>query len=132
MNTLLWIFQVSLGIYFTAVGVLHFIVPPGLPVPMSWMYELSDGLHYFSGTTEILAGFGLIFPGLTKIQTRLTPLAGSGLTLLMVGAIVWHIQRGEFQNIVFNLILGFIAAFVAYGRWKLCPHIISIHADHQI
>ena len=121
MNTLLWTLQILLGIYFTAVGVLHFIVPSGLPAPMSWMYELSGGLHYFSGTAEILAGFGLILPGLTKIQTRLTPLAGVGLVLLMIGAIVWHTQRGEFQSIGLNFVLGFIAAFIAYGRLKLHP-----------
>ena len=121
MNTSLWILQILLGIYFTAVGVLHFIVPSGLPAPMSWMYELSDGLHYFSGTAEISAGLGLILPGLTKIQTRLTLFAGVGLSLLMIGAIVWHTQRGEFQNIGLNFVLGFVAAFIAYGRWKLHP-----------
>ena len=121
MNTSLWILQILLGIYFTAVGVLHFIVPSGLPAPMSWMYELSDSLHYMSGTAEILAGLGLILPGLTRIQTRLTPLAGVGLVLLMIGAIAWHTQRGEFQNLGMNLVLGILAAFIAYGRWKLHP-----------
>ena len=121
MNRLLWALQVLLGIYFIAVGVLHFIVPSALPAPMSWMYELSDGIHYISGAAEILAGLGLILPGLTRIQTRLTPLAGVGLALVMIGAIVWHTQRGEFQNIGMNLILGILAAFIAYGRWKLHP-----------
>ena len=121
MNGLLWALQIVLGIYFTAVGVLHFIVPSGLPAPMNWMYELSDSLHYVSGTAEILAGLGLILPGLTRIQTRLTPLAGGGLVLLMIGAIAWHTQRGEFQNLGMNLVLGILAAFIAYGRWKLHP-----------
>ena len=121
MNIVLWILQVLLGIYFLFVGVNHFIVPPGLPAPMSWVYELSTGLHYFSGTAEILAGLGLILPGLTKIQTRLTPLAGTGLVLVMVGAIVWHVQRGEVVNIFSNLILAVLAGFVAYGRWRLSP-----------
>ena len=121
MNIVLWILQVLLGIYFLFVGVNHFIVPPGLPAPMSWVYELSTGLHYFSGTAEILAGLGLILPGLTKIQTRLTPLAGTGLVLVMIGAIVWHVQRGEVVNIFSNLILAVLAGFVAYGRWRLSP-----------
>jgi uncharacterized membrane protein len=121
MNIILWILQVLLGIYFLFVGVNHFIVPPGLPGAMSWMYELSTGLHYFSGTAEVLAGLGLILPGLTKIQTRLTPLAGAGLVLVMIGAMVWHIQRGEVVNIFLNLILAVLAGFVAYGRWRLRP-----------
>jgi uncharacterized membrane protein len=121
VNIVLWVLQVLLGVYFLFVGVNHFIVPPGLPEPMSWMYELSTGLHYFSGTAEILAGLGLILPGLTKIQTRLTPLAGAGLVLVMVGAAIWHVQRGEITNIVFNLVLAVLAGLVAYGRWRLAP-----------
>jgi uncharacterized membrane protein len=121
VNIVLWVLQVLLGVYFFAVGVNHFILPPGLPATMSWMYELSPGMHYFSGIAEILAGLGLILPGVTKIQTRLTSLAGAGLVLVMIGAAVFHITRGEAPNIVQNIILGGLAAFVAYGRWKLRP-----------
>ena len=121
MNRLLWVLQVLIGIQFFFVGIVHFIVPPGLPAQMAWMYELSPGLHYFSGTAEILAGLGLILPGLTRIQTRLTPLAALGLVLVMAGAVVWHITRNEFANIFLNIILMGLAGFVAYGRWKLSP-----------
>jgi uncharacterized membrane protein len=121
MNIVLWILQVLLGIFFLFSGVNHFLVPPGLPGLMSWMYELPVGLHIFSGTVEILAGLGLILPGLTKIQTRLTVMAGAGLVLVMVGAMVWHVQRGEVANIFQNLILAALAGFVAYGRWRLKP-----------
>jgi len=117
----LWIIQVLLGVYFILVGVTHFTVPPGLPAPMAWMYELPPILHYFSGTAEILAGLGLILPGLTKIQTQLTPLAAAGLVLVMVGAMVFHISRGELQIILMNFVLAALAAFVAYGRWRLKP-----------
>jgi len=61
---------------------------------------------------------GLILPGLTKTQTRLTPLAVAGLVLLMIGAAVFHIARGEAPNIVQNVILAVLAGFVAYGRWN--------------
>jgi uncharacterized membrane protein len=121
MNIVLWVLQVLLGVYFLFVGVNHFILPPGLPAQMSWMYELSTGMHYFSGIAEILAGLGLILPGLTKRYTWLTPLAAAGLVLVMIGAIVFHVTRGEYQSIVMNIILGALAAFVAYGRWKLRP-----------
>ena len=121
MNVLLWIFQVLLGVYFISVGVLHFIVPPGLPAMMGWMYELSPGLHIFSGSAEILGGLGIILPGLAKIQSRLTYFAGFGLVLVMLGAIVWHLQRGELSNIMFNVVLAIFAGFTAYGRWRLSP-----------
>ncbi|MEK7326854.1 MAG: DoxX family protein [Chloroflexota bacterium] len=121
MNILLWVLQVLLGILFLYNGILHFIVPPGLPPQMAWMYELPTGLHYFSGTAEILIGLGLILPGLTRIQTRLTPLAALGLVLVMAGAAVWHITRNSVADVVGNIILMGLAGFVAYGRWKLSP-----------
>ena len=121
MNIALWILQVLLGVYFIFVGVSHFIIPPGLPAMMSWMYELSPTLHTISGTLEILGGLGLILPSVTKIQPRLTPLAGTGLALVMIGALIWHLQRGEPQNMGFNVVLALLTGFVAYGRWKLAP-----------
>lgn len=121
MNLVLWVLQVLLGALFLYNGVNHFIVPPGLPPQMAWMYDMSPELHYFAGTAEILAALGLIVPGLTRIQTRLTPLAALGLVIVMVGAAVWHLGRNEISNIPGNLILGVVAGFVAYGRWRLRP-----------
>ena len=121
MNIVLWILQYLLGIYFIFTGVIHFIVPPGLPQQMAWMYELLPSLHYLSGAAEILGGLGLILPGLIRIQSRLTYLAALGLVLVMLGAAVWHVSRGEFQNIIMNLVLAGLAGFIAYGRWRLSP-----------
>ena len=122
MNRALWIVQVLLGVYFVAIGVMHFIVPEGLPDQMSWMYDLSTGLHVASGVAEILGGLGLILPAVTGIRTQLVPLAASGLALVMVGAIIYHVGRGETQNIFFNVVLIVVLGFVAYGRTVLHPH----------
>ena len=121
MNIALCILQSLLGLYFFLIGIIYFVIPPGLPAMMSWMYELSPTLHSVSGTLEILGGLGLILPSVTKIQPRLTPLAGAGLALVMAGALTWHLQRGEPQNMFLNVILAVIAASIAYGRWKLVP-----------
>jgi len=121
MHVMLWVLQIILGIYFMTLGIMHFIIPPNLPQMMSWFYDLSPTLHYFSGSAEILGSLGLILPGLTKIQTRLTPLAGAGLTLLMVGAAGYHIIRGEMQNLATNIVLLSISAYIAYGRWNKHP-----------
>jgi len=120
-HRLLWILQIVFGAYFVAVGVLHFIVPDGLPDLMSWMYELSDGLHVASGIAEILGGLGLILPGLTRIYPNLTVLAAFGLVVVMIGAAIWHAGRGEPSNMVNNVVLAAIMAFVGYARWKVTP-----------
>jgi len=121
VNRFLWVLQIVFGIYFIGVGVMHFVVPEGLPSVMSWMYELPDGLHIAAGVAEILGGFGLILPGLTKIRPELTALAAAGLVLVMIGAIIWHAPRAETQQIVTNVFLLAVMGYVAYGRWRLSP-----------
>jgi uncharacterized membrane protein len=111
MNIVLWVLQILLGVYFFFVGIMHFVIPPGLPEMMSWMYDLSPTLHWISGIAEILGGLGLILPGLFRIQTRLVPLAAAGLALVMVGAAIYHITRGETFNIVNNIFLALRGSF---------------------
>lgn len=115
LTVIRWIFAV----YFIGVGIAHFVVPAGLPPVMSWMYELSDGLHAVSGAAEILGGLGLVLPRLTGIAPRLlTTAAASGLAVVMLGAAVWHGGRGEWAQIVANLVVAAIMAFVAFREWR--------------
>ena len=121
MNAFLWVLQIVLALYFGSIGVMHFVVPPGLPAPLGWMYELPAWLHWVSGGAEILAALGLVLPGLTKIRPQLTALAAAGLVLVMVGAAVWHISRGETATLLMNGLLAAVCGFVAYGRWRVRP-----------
>ena len=121
MNIMLWVFQIALGIYFLAIGIMHFVIPPGLPESMSWMYELPDWLHWVTGVAEILGGLGLILPSATRIKPMLMPLAAAGLVVVMLGACVFHALRGEWFNITLNVILAAVLAFVGYARWKIKP-----------
>jgi uncharacterized membrane protein len=121
MHRLLWALQIILGVYFIVVGAVHFILPARLPAMMAWMYDLSPTLHLVSGTAEILGGLGLILPAATGIQVRLTPLAAVGLAVVMLLAVVFHLQRGEVTNVPGNVLFGALLAFVAYGRLKLRP-----------
>ena len=100
---------------------MHFIIPEGLPEVMSWMYDLDPTLHYLAGAAEILGGLGLILPGLTGVMPQLTPLAAAGLALIMVGAVIWHAGRGEVAQILNNVFVGAVMAYIAYGRWRLSP-----------
>lgn len=112
------VLQVLLGLYFIGIGVVHFVVPEGLPDQLGWMYDLPTWLHVVSGAAEIAGGLGLILPRTTGIRRDLEPLAAAGLVLVMLGAVVYHAGRGgEAQNIVFNLVLAGLLAFVAWVRW---------------
>lgn len=75
----------------------------------------------FIGVAEILGGVGLIAPAATGILPWLTPLAAAALALVMLLARGFHAMRREYPNIVNNLVLLAVAAFVAYGRWMAAP-----------
>lgn len=109
-----WVF----GIYFVSVGLLHFEVPEGLPALLAWMYELSEPLHAVAGTAEILGGLGLILPSLVGVAPRLASAAALGLSLVMLGAAAWHGSRGEWVQILGNLIVAAIMAAVSIKEWQ--------------
>lgn len=88
---------------------------------MGWVEDFAQGQIRIIGMLEVLGAIGLILPGLLNIWPILTPLAGVGLVLTMVGAIITHVRRQEYPFIVMNLVLLALAAFVAYGRFVLVP-----------
>lgn len=116
-----WVVQVGLGIYFVAIGVMHFAVPEGLPDQMSWMYDLPTWLHVASGVAEILGGLGLVLPAATRIRPKLTPVAAAGLGIVMVLAALWHVPRGEVSNVVFTLVMAGVLVWLARVRSRTHP-----------
>ena len=79
-NSVLWVLQVFLGVYFISIGIVHFVLPADLPATMAWMYELNDNAQIFIGIVEMLGGLGLILPSVTRIRPELTVYAAAGLS----------------------------------------------------
>ena len=75
----------------------------------------------FIGVVEVLGAIGLILPPLLKIRPGLTPLAAAGLVIIMIGATVLTLASGDVVPALIPLAVGILAAFVAYGRWRLRP-----------
>lgn len=122
MKYALWIVQVLLALAFLAAGFMKLATPVDqLAQSMVWVNDVPVWLVKFIGLAELAGGLGLILPALTRIQPQLTPLAGAGLALDMIFAAIFHLSRGEFGFIVPNIVLLALAAFVAYGRWKVAP-----------
>jgi hypothetical protein len=117
MNKTLWAIQILLALLFLFAGSMKFIMPvdqmtKGLPA------ALADGSFiHFIGVCEVLGALGLILPGLLRIKPGLTPLAASGLVIIMIGATAISAPQGV-AMVVLPLLTGFLAAFVAYGRWR--------------
>ena len=118
-NVLLWIIQVLLAALFVFAGVMKLVMPIEALTAQSTM----PGLFLrFIGLVELLGGIGLIAPGLTRIQTHLTPLAAAGLVIIMIGATVITLQTPAPAMALMPFVVGMLSAFVAWGRWRLVPH----------
>jgi hypothetical protein len=63
----------------------------------------------------------MLLPSLTRIKPALTPAAASGLLTIMVLAAGHHVANGEAKLLPIHFVLGGMAAFVAWGRWKKAP-----------
>ena len=122
MNIVLWIVQVLLAIAFIMAGGMKLMTPhDALAAQMTWVNYFPAFMPKIIGTFEVLGGLGLILPSLLRIKPMLTPLAASGLVLLMAGAFITHIVLGEFGMSLPSLVLGLLSAFVAWGRRSHSP-----------
>lgn len=118
----LWVVQVVLGLMFFAGGTMKATQPISeLVLQMAWAGAMPEALVRFIGVSEMLGGLGLILPAATRIKPSLTPLSGVGLAVIMLLAALFHLVRSEFGAIVMNVVLGGLAAFVAWGRTKKAP-----------
>ncbi|MBV8716135.1 MAG: DoxX family protein [Chloroflexi bacterium] len=116
-DRLLWTTQILLALFFAgASGAPKLLLPADqLPMPL----PLSQGFLWFIGTCEVLGALGLILPGLTRVQPRLTILAAACLTVLTICAAVYQVMGGQPANALFALVIGALAATVAYGRTRI-------------
>ena len=122
MNIALWVVQVVLALGFVGAAFNHITRRDRPGRGMEWMQAVPKRLLTTIGVLEILGAIGLIVPAATKILPILTPVAAASLAVLMLFAAIFHARRpGEMQNLVFNVVLGALAAFVAYGRFVLEP-----------
>jgi predicted transporter len=123
-NLLLWIGQVLLALAFVGVGFGHAFGFEGMAVRpgMGWLRAVGPSGMRAIGILEVLGGVGLIVPAAVRVLPWLTPTAAALLALLMVFGAVFHVRRpDETRNVTTNLVLGAIAALVAYGRFVVAP-----------
>jgi len=116
MNIALWIIQGLLAALFLFAGGMKLVLPleqmtaPGQIALPLWFLR-------FIGICEILGALGLILPGVFRIRKGLTPLAACGLVVVMIGAVAVTLIGGMALVALIPLVVGSLAAFVAYSRW---------------
>jgi uncharacterized membrane protein YphA (DoxX/SURF4 family) len=119
MNITLWIFQIVLAVVFAFSGLAK--------VSMSRERLVASGqtgvavfpmpVVRFTATCELFAVLGLLLPWLTGILPALTPIAATGLCVVMVGAASSHARLHEPRNVAANALLFGLALTVAIGRF---------------
>ena len=112
----LWIVQGLLAALFLFAGGMKLVLPLEKltgPMPLPGLFLR------FIALCEVLGALGLILPWLLRIRPGLTPLAAAGLVIIMIGATVVTLMTGDIAMTLIPLVVGILAAFVAYGRWRL-------------
>ncbi|MEM7117488.1 MAG: DoxX family protein [Chloroflexota bacterium] len=123
MKYVLIVLQILLALAFLAAGSGKILTPADeLAQQMNWVNFVPAFAVLLIGILEVAGALGLVLPWLTGIQPQLVRLAAAGLALTMLGAIITHFAVGDpIGSIIAPLILGGLAAFVAYGRTKILP-----------
>jgi hypothetical protein len=122
MNRALWIVQGLLAALFLFGGVVKLLMPieeltAAMPLPGAFIQ--------FIGVAEVLGALGLVLPWALRILPGLTPLAASGLVIIMIGATAltaMGVGGGDPVSALFPGVTGLLSAFVAYGRFQSTPH----------
>lgn len=118
----LWVIQAGLAGLFGMAGFTKATAPiESMAADMAWVSAVDPMMVRGIGIAELLGAIGLVLPALLRTQPRLTTYAAVGLVLVMVCALVYHLMNGEANLTPVNIILGGLAALVAWGRTAKAP-----------
>jgi DoxX-like protein len=124
MNVLLWILQVALALLCLAGGAYKVFMFEQVANEL-WYSGLPRGGWGALGVFEMVCGVLLIVPAAANWMPALTPLAAVALaleTLALAGLYArYSLQLTATNPLVWSLVMGLLAAFVAYGRYALRP-----------
>jgi uncharacterized membrane protein YphA (DoxX/SURF4 family) len=116
-GVVLWAVQVLLFLVFAGTGLWKLLTPiPQLAAMIPWAGEVPAPFLHATAVLDLLGGIGILLPAVTRVAPGLTFLAALGCAALQVGAVVFHLSRGEAADTPFNVLLAALALFVAWGR----------------
>ncbi|NGN92458.1 DoxX family protein [Nocardioides sp. KC13] len=122
MNIALWIVAGLFGVAYVAGGIVKLTMPyEKYAAKLGWPADFTPGNVRFMGVLEILGGVGLVLPGLANVLPILVPIAASCMALYMAGAITERFRRGEYKELLGDLLFLAAMVFVAWGRFGIEP-----------
>jgi uncharacterized membrane protein YphA (DoxX/SURF4 family) len=107
-NIALWVLQALLALLFLLMGSQKLMGEAETAANFArWGYP--GFMLYLIGFLEVAGGIGLLVP-------KLSGLAAAGLVGLMIGAIFTHLSHSEYSMAPVPVVVGIIAAVIAYFR----------------
>ncbi|MCE7010896.1 DoxX family protein [Kibdelosporangium philippinense] len=120
MNIALWVVQGILAVAFLIAGGTKLALSNQRLLErgpaMAWVGDFSQRSVKTIGTLEVLGALSLVIPPALDFATVLTPTAATGFVLLMFGATIVHLRRGETVAIGLPILLGVLALVVVFLR----------------
>ncbi|HEY4385545.1 MAG TPA: DoxX family protein [Ktedonobacteraceae bacterium] len=119
ITVVLWVIQVAAAALFLVAASFKLI---GTNEQLTQFYPgMPNVFMRFIAVCEVLGALGLILPGIVRRWRWLTPLAASGLLVIMIGAVVYTVVTFGWSLVLSPLILAILSAVVVYGQraWRL-------------
>jgi hypothetical protein len=116
MNKILWTLQIVLAAIFGFAAGLKLFAFDMMAAKSPGTSHLHP-LFVFIAICEIAGAAALILPGWSGRAPFLTSWAAVGLATISLLAALFHLQRGEYGELVMAIVLFLVAAFVARKRW---------------
>jgi hypothetical protein len=122
VNAVLWLLQIVLALVFLALGLLMLTRSRERLLRVAgWVEDFPEGVVRTIGVLELLAAAALVLPGVLGAAGVLVSVAALGSVVLLIGAIVTHLLRGEQDEVGLPVALLVAAAVVAAGRLSAWP-----------
>ena len=122
MNAVLWLLQIVLALAFLALGLLMVTRSRARLMRVArWVEDFPEWVVTAIGVLELLGAVGLVLPAVLASTGVLVPVAALGLVVLLVGAVVTHLLRGEQDEVGVPVALLIAAAVIAAGRLSAWP-----------
>lgn len=118
MSLALWILAGLLALAFAASGLSKIFGTRSQMIEKTpYVEDFPQNAVRLIGIVELLGALGLILPAAVDVAPGLVPVAAIGLALVMVGAVVVHLRRGEgLPSTVPALVLALLSLLLAWGR----------------
>jgi uncharacterized membrane protein YphA (DoxX/SURF4 family) len=116
MNILLWVLQVLAALLYGASGVMKVFMFDKVSADVRSFGALPRKAWMVLGLLELICTLGLIIPAALHWHPSLTVVAATVLAIESLVFIGVHVKYREITPIIMSVVLGFLMAFIAYGR----------------